>query len=126
MNQFIIDTTVFVEYFRQNSVAKDFFEKNTLTFSIVSRAELIQGARNKNELGIIIRFCKNLEQLPINEKISTKAVQLMEKFYHSHGLLFLDALIAATALDENLIFVTDNIKHFSFIPDLKLKDWKSI
>lgn len=34
-----------------------------------------------------------------------------------------DLLIAATALEHNLILVTGNVKHFSHIPDLKLEDW---
>ena len=34
-----------------------------------------------------------------------------------------DLLIAATALEHNLILVTGNIKHFSRIPDLKLENW---
>ena len=34
-----------------------------------------------------------------------------------------DLLIAATALEHNLILVTGNIKQFSRIPDLKLENW---
>ena len=34
-----------------------------------------------------------------------------------------DLLIAATALEHNLILVTGNVKHVSRIPDLKLENW---
>lgn len=126
MNQALVDTTVLIEYLRQDSVAQSFIKNNLPYFSTVAKAELIQGARDKKELAIIIGFLKDLEELTINERVATLAIKLTEKHYLSHHLLFLDAIIAATALEENLIFVTDNVKHFSFIPNLKLKGWKSI
>jgi tRNA(fMet)-specific endonuclease VapC len=36
----------------------------------------------------------------------------------------LDLLIASIALDEDAVLVTDNIKHFDKIPELKLENWK--
>jgi tRNA(fMet)-specific endonuclease VapC len=36
----------------------------------------------------------------------------------------LDLLIASIALDEDAVLVTDNIKHFDRIPELKLENWK--
>jgi tRNA(fMet)-specific endonuclease VapC len=36
----------------------------------------------------------------------------------------LDLLIAAIALAEGVVLVTDNLKHFERIPDLKLENWK--
>lgn len=35
----------------------------------------------------------------------------------------MDMFIAATAIEEELILVTDNIKHFSRIPGLKVENW---
>ena len=34
-----------------------------------------------------------------------------------------DLLIAATALENDLILVTNNVKHFSRIPGLKIENW---
>ena len=34
-----------------------------------------------------------------------------------------DRLIAAHALSHDLIVVTDNVKHFADIPDLKVENW---
>lgn len=126
MNQTLVDTTVLIEYLRQDSVAQNFIKKTLPYFSTVAKAELIQGARDKKELAIIIRFLKDLEELTINEKVASMAIELTERHYLSHHLLFLDALVAATALEESLTLVTDNFKHFSFIPNLLIKDWKEI
>ena len=35
----------------------------------------------------------------------------------------MDMLIAATALDEDLILVTGNTDHFSRVPDLRIENW---
>jgi len=36
----------------------------------------------------------------------------------------MDILIAATALSHNLILVTNNVKHFEKIKDLRMENWK--
>lgn len=126
MNQTLVDTTVLIEYLRQDSMAQNFIKKTLPYFSTVAKAELIQGARDKKELAIIIRFLGDLEELTINEKVASMAIKLTERHYLSHHLLFLDALIAATALEGSLTLVTDNVKHFSFIPGLAISDWKKI
>lgn len=126
MNKYLVDTSIFVDYFRQKPSAKIFLDTNNCAISVVSKAELIHGVRNKQELEILVNFCNSLFCFPINEKISNEAIFLVEKYFHSNGLYFLDALIGATAIDEDLTLITGNVKHFSFIPNLKLKDWKSI
>lgn len=35
----------------------------------------------------------------------------------------LDIMIAATALEHNLIVITNNLKHFGHIPELQYKTW---
>lgn len=124
MNIYLVDTTVLVEHFRQNAVATNFLKKYNPSFSTVSKAELIAGVKNKNMLQSIIKLCSVFPENKINEKIAESAINLIEKHYLSHHLLFLDALIAATALEDDLTLITDNFKHFSFILNLKLQDWK--
>jgi len=36
----------------------------------------------------------------------------------------MDILIAATALSHNFILVTNNVKHFEKIKDLRIENWK--
>ena len=35
----------------------------------------------------------------------------------------MDMFIAATAIEEDLVLVTGNVKHFSRVPGLKIEDW---
>ena len=120
MNKYLADTTVFIEHLRGNLHAKQFLEGQNPSISTVSIAELIQGARDKQELALVIKLCTSFSDTSIDKKISRRALDLLEQYHLSHGLLFLDALIAAIALENNMILVTGNIKHFKYIPTLQV------
>jgi predicted nucleic acid-binding protein len=85
---------------------------NNIAVSSVSLMELFYGALNKRELNKIKKVLNNL--------ISNKAVELIEKYSKSHGLEPPDALIGATAIVRNIELFTYNISDFKFIDGLKL------
>ena len=95
-------------------------KSSTPAVSVITQMELIVGSRNKTELQTIFKFLDQFEILLINEKISGNAVKLVEKYRLSHGLLIPDALIAATAVENNEGLITGNQKDFRFIAGLKL------
>ena len=123
MNKYLADTTVLVEMFRGNSLAKKFLE-NLPEISKVTLVELIQGCQNQEELGIVEKGCGLLPQIKIDGVISDMAIELLRKYNLSHGLIFLDALIAATCIIREKVLVTENIKDFRFIPSLKVLSQK--
>lgn len=88
--------------------------------SSVTYMELMVGALNKREAGIIKKAFSDFEIVEISEAISARARNLIEKFTKSHGLLIPDALIAASALELQIPLYTANIRDFRFIPDLSL------
>lgn len=118
MSKYLVDTTLLIEHLRGNKQAKVFLEDNSPNISTVSIAELIQGSRDKEELVAALKLVSSLSEITIDKKISNHATELMKKFYLSKGLKFLDALIAATALENKLILITGNLKHFKFIEGL--------
>lgn len=59
-----------------------------------------------------------IEYLP-DTNIFSRIFKLIDAYSNSHGLLLADALIAATALENDLTIVTYNIDDFKFIKDLK-------
>jgi predicted nucleic acid-binding protein len=63
---------------------------------------------------------QNIKFYPLTNDIAQKAIELIDPFSNSHGLLLADAIIAATALEYDLTLITDNTKHFQFIKGLKL------
>lgn len=55
----------------------------------------------------------------ITPEISQRAIYLIETYSNSHGLMLPDALIAATALENDLTIVTCNVDDFKCIQNLK-------
>lgn len=126
MSKYLVDTTLLVEHLRGNAQAKTFLENNSPNISTVSIAELIQGSKSKSDLSAAIKLCTSLKEVVIDKKVCTQAITLMKQFYLSHGLAFLDALIAAMALENKLILITDNLKHFNFIEGLQTVPQKEV
>ena len=124
MSHYLADTTLLIEHLRGNNKASVFLKTNSPVISTVSIAELIQGSRDKNELKAALKVCVSLSEIAIGKKISNYAIDLMKKFYLSKGLKFLDAIIAATALENKLTLITGNLKHFNFIEGLKIASQK--
>ena len=120
----IFDTDVLIWFFRGNTTAAEFLERQTdRQVSIVSIMELYQGSRNRDESRVIRRFFQEnaFRIIPINEAISHMAVTLIEDHAQNNGLQVADALIAATARETASILATGNTKHFRSIPGLELK-----
>ena len=120
---YLCDTCILIDYLKgavdiQQKLSKD--RKQGLGMSSVTYMELMVGALNKREAGIIKKAFSDFEIVEISEAISTRARNLVENYAKSHGLLIPDALIAASALELQMPLFTANIRDFRFIPDLSL------
>ena len=95
----------------------------SLTLSVVSYLEILQGMRNKTELRAVKKMLqrRSASLLPVTEPITHRATNLMESLTLSHGLQLGDALVAATALEHGLAVLTGNSKHFSVVPGLMVE-----
>ena len=123
----IIDTDVLIWYLRGNSNAKKIILANIpFKISVINYLEIIQGMRDKNELKTFQKQLKkwSTEIIQINESISTYTMFLVENYYLSHSMETGDAIIAATALENNEVLLTANYKHYSFIPNIQIKKFK--
>lgn len=120
----LVDTDVLIDAARGHPDAVAFLgaqhRASGVQISIISAMELIVGSRNKVELGETQRFLQPIRILPIDGNVSEAAYNFMESFTLSHGLMIPDALIAATASENDLTLVTKNTRHFQMIPALKL------
>ncbi len=125
MKGLLLDTTLLIDLSRGNEQAADFIEQqrknNTyLAISTISAMELVVGCRNKREVNLAQLLIAEFSLLPLSAVISNQAYQWLITYSKSHGLLIPDALIAATASIEQLELITDNIKDFKMLPDLKV------
>ena len=90
--------------------------------SVQSVMELVQGARDKNDLRIIKRFLAELgfTVLPLTENIGHRGLVYVEEYGLSAGLRAGDAIIAATAVENGSSLMSANGKHFRPIQELDL------
>jgi hypothetical protein len=121
----LCDTNIFIEIYRGNENVIDKLKaigQENIAISDVTSAELLFGARNKNELKIIKADINKLIEISINEEISRMAVHLVEKYSLSHNLSLPDALIASTSIIYDVKLYTLNIKDVKFLKKLKYVD----
>lgn len=119
MNQFLPDTNVFSKIFGNNLVVKNYVESLDCLIDTTIYIECIQGSKSNQEKRVIEKYLTRFPLLPITQQSSTKAIELIRNYSNSFGLLLPDALIAATALENDLTILTYNVSDFQFIQDLK-------
>ena len=123
----IFDTDIFIWIQRGNEKAARLIDSTENRFiSIFTYMELLQGAQNKTQHKLIKDFLSeyNFRVLPTTENIGHRASIYIEEYTLSSNLRAADAIIAATAVENNKTLVTSNTKHFKPIKDLDLKVFK--
>lgn len=124
----LFDSTVIIDYLRGNLKTAEYinkrFQKNQpVPISVVTYAELLIGAKNKKDQIKLDKTLRSFTSVAITQEISELAIMLIKKFTLSHGILILDAFIAATSLAHHYSLVTANIKHFQMIKELSIIPW---
>jgi len=120
----LIDTNIIVDFLRGYSKAKPVFEKieqNKIdaAFSTITEAEIFSGKRcdSLEEQQKIDALLSLMKRLPVDKKVARKAGELKRK----HNIAIPDALIAATAITNNIKNIsTKNKKHFIKIKEIKI------
>ena len=123
----IFDTDILIWMHRGNETAAEWIDSAEARYlSIQSYMELIQNADNKSRLREIRGFLSefNFTILPLTERIGHRASIYVEEYSLSNGIQAGDAIIAATAKENNLTLASANAKHFKPIKDLDLKVFK--
>jgi len=119
----LLDTNILIEVLKGNSSIVDkLVPEQQYAISAVCAMELIFGARDRAEVKKIEHALSQLQCYHITGSISKTALELMRKYSKSHGLGIPDALIAATAIIEELPLLTLNVKDFRYIDALSLCD----
>lgn len=118
----LFDTDVIIWLTRGNEKAARAVDGASQRYiSIMSRMELLQGARDKAHLSRVESFIAEYDfvVLPLTDNIGHRALIYIEEYSLAHGLRANDAIIAATATENNLPLCSSNVKHYNSIKDLK-------
>jgi hypothetical protein len=123
----LFDTDIFIWVQRGNEKAALLMEKAAERYlSIQTCMELLQCATDKRQHRLVKQFVADFGfvVLPLTENIGHRALVYVEEYALSHGLRAGDAIIAATATENNLPLATGNAKHFRAIKELELRVFK--
>lgn len=123
----IFDTDIFIWAQRGNEKAVKLFEKEEEKYlSVQTYMELLQNAKNKTQHKYTKDFLTSFGfiVLPLTENIGHRASIYVEEYTLSSSLGAGDAIIAATAVENNMTLTSSNVKHFRVIKELQLKAFK--
>jgi len=98
-----------------------------LTFSIITRYEILRGLHAKNSTAQLAAFellCDVSRIVPLTDAIVMRAATIYADL-HQRGTLIGDAdiLIAATGLEQGLVVITNNERHYQRIAGIQLENW---
>jgi predicted nucleic acid-binding protein len=123
MPDYLLDTNILIFQLRDNPNIMQLLhrlkERGKVYISATSRTEILAGMRPREEERTMTLLNTSFN-LPVDNPIADRAGRLLYQ-YARQGitLSFPDALIAAIALEHDLILVTTNTKHFP-MPELRL------
>ena len=128
--QYILDTCTVSYYLRlNNNVIKHVtaLESRELAISVITVLEIECGFKLNNNSGLRGKWsllCRQLNILGIGYKTALIAAEIKASLTKQGKIIgYYDILIAANALEYNLICVTNNTKEFDRIRGLSITDW---
>ena len=128
--KYLIDTNICIHFFRGKFNLYEKFQEvgiENCAISEITLAELIFGAENSTNPKKNYRLIEDLtDQMIILPILNAIYVYGKEKArLRSAGTIIsdLDLLIGCTALEKDLIMVTENVKEFERIQELKIENW---
>ena len=121
----LIDTDILIDYLHKIEIAEKFLEsirisKDGLNISIITRMELIQGCRNKEEQFKIENKISTYQILWPSSETCDKALKLFTQYNLTYKIGIIDALIGQLAVDMNVPLYTFNEKHYLMIPKIRM------
>jgi len=122
-NLVIVDSCILIKAFRKDKTAiSDLLElQNRTAYSVVTYLELLVGANTTAKKETIIKIFDSYYEIPLNQAISFKAIEIMHKYISGHQTITIpDCLIAATAIITGFPLFTYNKKDFDFMDGVKL------
>lgn len=128
VNSYLLDTSTIINLFRGKKAEQKLLEslEGERTSSFVCMAELYEGVeRSKNkeeEENNLVKFFSRLDNVFTVDNDTAKKFGEIRSTLKKTGNVIedMDILIAATCIAYDQILITNNQKHFSRIPDLKI------
>lgn len=120
-----VDTDILIDVAKNDSRAVGFWRRaegrSRMTCSAISVFELLAGCRNLREQRATLRSLSTVDIVQVESGDSVQALQWYRSYHLARGIGFLDCFVAAAARRLDCQVFTLNMKHFTAIPGLKVK-----
>jgi tRNA(fMet)-specific endonuclease VapC len=129
--RYLLDTNICIYWLKgiQNINSRVVeIDYDSLAVSVITIAELLYGAYNSANIEKNISKVRDFEEAITVIELSRNCIQLYARIkakLKGEGRIIddFDILIAATALVNDCILVTNNVKHFERIDNIRLENW---
>ena len=120
----LVDSDLLIDLAHEDRVVEKYLHTIEKTFrlsiSAITKMEILVGCWSKVEQKDTLQFLARFPVFEVQPNISRKATELVLQYNLSHNLLIPDALIAATAIEEEIPLASKNQRDFKFIKELTL------
>lgn len=130
MKSYLLDTNVCVYFLRGRfGVAQHIADAGweNCCISEITVAELLYGAENSNEveknIQLVNAFCNSIKVVPISDALRVYAREKVRLRRKGTPIEDLDLFIGSTAKANNLILVTENIRHLNRLDGIEIENW---
>lgn len=132
MKKYLIDTCICIAMIKGNRQVQNHVTKagyKNCYVSDITIAELLVGAEKSgkqkhfNDVSYIMEIFKIV---PVSNQLSTYAKTRAHLELKGIRIEDFDLLIGATAIQEEMVMVTANTKHFARIPNIILENWEEV
>jgi predicted nucleic acid-binding protein len=117
----LLDTDVLIEILRGGAKAGNWLKSlgsRTIGISVLTRMEILQGARDRQEQETLISQLDNYHLVLLEVGDSIQALSWFEDYHLSHGAGIIDCLLAASAWRVGKPLYTFNVKHYGVISEV--------
>ncbi len=117
MERLIFDTDILIDSLRGYSPARQALKLSDgySAISSLSIAEIYQGIRKGTEEQIVESLLAELDILPVDAAIAEQAGWYLHQYKKANNIGFVDAIIAATAVQHGLRLASLNKKHYPML-----------
>jgi predicted nucleic acid-binding protein len=122
-NNYLIDTNILIYHTCGTTKIINFIEniiiRSSFNISILTKIEFLGWDKHTDEnFEKCLRLIEIANVYPLDDDIANKAIELRRK----KNIKIADAVIAATAIINNLVLATNNIEDFKDIKELRLSN----
>ena len=125
----VADTDVLIDFLADAEPAAEWvaseLERGSLLTTVITRFELLSGARNSRQENSIRQLLAAVPALELGDEAADKAAEVRRSLDRSGAAIGMaDSLIAGIVLVHRGVLLTRNRRHFERVPELRLADGK--